>query len=158
MTVSGNQITWVGLAGGDSINGPRRTSSFSFSDLPETLAVGDKFNFTGQVSGDSATSPLVNFMPRSEGVWTKLLNPPILQFTSSPTIMKAGWVPSGTLTFEVTNGKKMLDEFLRKNPDKAHLMKDEYGRQFECVMYGTGGGGRVSVEFKWIYVLDPNAK
>lgn len=154
MTISGNTITWRGHSGGESINAPMRTVSFSFSDLPQTLAVGDKFNFTGTISGDPDISPIVSFGARSEGLWTKLLNPPLVQFSSSPLIKRADYVPTATETFEITDGKKQIEEFRRKNPDKVHLIKDEYLKQFECVLFGTGGGGRLSAEFKWIYVLE----
>jgi hypothetical protein len=152
MTCTANQIVWTAIPAASRTR-EMSSSTFSFSELPETLTPGDRLNFTGQISGDPRMSPVGNFYAGANGGgWVKVASP-LITFNAPTYGAPAGFVPSGTQSYEVVDAKKMWDDYRRTNPaEYQQYYKPGADKQFECVLSITNVGGRA--EYKWIYVLE----
>lgn len=158
LVVSKNQVTYTGI-GVDNTSHTPTSCSFIFSEPPEAISVGDRFSFTGQTSGDPDVSPLATFGCRSEGFWTRLLNPPIKHYSNSRILLKMpDYVSSGTQNFEVLDARKKIEEFKRNNPDKIRELSDPKVYKIDMVINLTAGSGDIGAEIKWTYVLDKPPK
>lgn len=61
----------------------------------------------------------------------------------------------GSHTYEIVDGKKIIDDYKMQHPDKAHLVPEGADKQLDFILYDSGGWGDKNVKIEWKYIAIP---
>jgi hypothetical protein len=122
-------------------------SSLDRFSAPASLSVGEKATFSANLSGDPDASPLVSFLVEGD-VWVAGGKPMIISLRPGP----GGYSAADARTYEIVDGNKVLNDYVRQHPDKASKLQGALTRPIVFRMYGTGGAGDRNISVRWIYV------
>lgn len=116
MEVRPDNVIWFGHSVRDKPGSPMRTSTFTFTPLPEYVSPGDRITINCNLTGSELFWGSASFYAPN-CPWFKLLH--------SPTDgMFDERHSSGTLAYEVVDMHKIMDDYRRQNPQEAAKYPD----------------------------------